>query len=99
MRHFLFEDKEYKYHLNYRRQRKQKDSVAEFARLVRAFGGKRVPAYRARTTKRQDLRQKCIAKMQYSNSIYAHRKQIEYLTREGTDRDGNAGELFGTDLE
>jgi hypothetical protein len=100
MRHFLFEDKEYKYRLNYRRQRKQKDSAAEFARLVRAFGGKRLPANRARFVKKQDLRQKCIAKMQYSGSIYAHRVQLEkYLTREGTDRDGNAAELFGTDLE
>jgi hypothetical protein len=100
MRHFLFEDKDYKYRPNFRRRRKEKDSVAEFARLVRAFGGKRFPANRAGTAKRQDLRQKCIAKMQYSSSIEAHRVQLDkYLTREGTDRDGNAAELFGTNVD
>jgi hypothetical protein len=103
MRHFLFEDKDYEYRPNFRRRRREKDSVAEFARLVGAFGrfgGKRFPSNRANTAKRQDLRQKCIAKMQYSSSIEAHRVQLEkYLTREGTDRDGDAAELFGTDLE
>jgi len=100
MRHFLFEDKEYEYHLNYRRRKKEKDSVAEFARLLRAFGGKRFSTNRVKAVKRQDLRQKCIAKMQYSSSIEAHRVQLEkYLTREGTDRDGNAAELFGTNTE
>jgi hypothetical protein len=100
MRHFLFEDKDYKYRPNFRRRRKEKDSVAEFARLVRAFGGKRFSLNRAGTAKRQDLRQKCIAKMQYSSSIEAHKVQLDkYLTREGTDRDGNAAELFGTDMD
>ncbi len=101
MRHFLFEDKDYEYRPTFRRRKEKKDSVVEFARLLRAFGGRR--SYRAsviRTPKRQDLRQKCIAKMQYSGSIEAHRVQLEkYLTREGTDRDGNAAELFGTDLD
>jgi len=100
MRHFLFEDKDYEYRPNYRRRKKEKDSVAEFARLLRAFGGKRFSGNRIRPVKRQDLRQKCIAKMQYSKSIEAHRVQLEkYLTREGTDRDGNAAQLFGTDLD
>jgi hypothetical protein len=100
MRHFLFEEKDYEYHPNFRRRKEKKDSVAEFARLLRAFGGKRFSTNRVRTVKRQDLRQKCIAKMQYSSSIEAHRVQLEkYLTREGTDRDGNAAELFGTDLD
>jgi len=102
VRHFLFEDKDYEYRPRFRRRRKEKDSVAEFARLLRAFGGKRFSANRARAAKAkgQDLRQKCVAKMQYSSSIEAHRVQLQkYLTREGTDRDGNAAELFGTDLE
>jgi len=101
MRHFLFEDKDYEYRPAFRRRKEKKDSVVEFARILRAFGGRR--AYRApamKAPKRQDLRQKCIAKMQYSSSVEAHRVQLEkYLTREGTDRDGNAAELFGTDLE
>ena len=101
MRHFLFEDREYEYRANFRRRKEKKDSVAEFARLARAFGGRRGKSAAAvRAPKRQDLRQKCIAKMQYSKSIEAHRVQLEkYLTREGTDRDGNAAKLFGTDLE
>jgi len=101
MRHFLFEDKDYEYRPTFRRRREKKDSVAEFARLLRAFGGRRGNrSYSIKAPKKQDLRQKCIAKMQYSGSIEAHRVQLEkYLTREGTDRDGNAAELFGTDLE
>ena len=100
MRHFLFEDKDYEYRPSFRRRRKEKDSVAEFMRLVRAFGGKRYPAKRIKTARQRDLRQKCIAKMNYSSSIEAHKVQLEkYLVREGTGRDGNAPELFGTDLE
>jgi len=100
MRHFLFEDKDYEYRANFRRRKKEKDSVSEFARLLRSFGGKRFSTGRTKAASRQDLRQKCIAKMNYSSSIEAHRVQLEkYLTREGTDRDGNAAELFGTDLE
>jgi type IV secretory pathway VirD2 relaxase len=101
LRHFLFEDKDYEYRPTFRRRKEKKDSVAEFARILRAFGGRRGNRSPARmAARRQDLRQKCIAKMQYSKSVEAHRVQLEkYLTREGTDRDGNAAELFGTDLE
>jgi type IV secretory pathway VirD2 relaxase len=46
------------------------------------------------------LKKRYIAKLQYSINIKAHRLLLEkYLTREGTGRDGNAAELFGTDLE
>jgi len=100
MRHFLFEDKDYEYRATFRRQKKEKDSVAEFARLIRAFGGKRFSTKKTKPLNRQNLRQKCIAKMNYSSSIEAHKVQLEkYLTREGTDREGNAAELFGTELE
>jgi hypothetical protein len=37
--------------------------------------------------------------MQYSGSIEAHRVQLEYLTREGTDIDEGPARLFGTDSE
>jgi hypothetical protein len=38
--------------------------------------------------------------MQYSNSIEAHRVQLEkYLVREGTERDGSRAKLYGTDIE
>jgi hypothetical protein len=100
MRHFLFEDKDYEYHPTFRRRRKEKDSVKECARLLRAFGGKRYPVKRIKTVNQRNLRQKCIAKMNYSSSIEAHRVQLEkYLTREGAGRDGKDPELFGTDLE
>jgi hypothetical protein len=47
-----------------------------------------------------DARQKCVVKMQYSNSPAAHRVQLEkYLVREGTDRDGSRAKLYGSDLE
>ena len=47
-----------------------------------------------------DARQKCVVKMQYSNSIEAHRVQLEkYLVREGTDIDGSRAKLYGTDLD
>jgi type IV secretory pathway VirD2 relaxase len=47
-----------------------------------------------------DARQKCVVKAQYSNSVEAHRAQLEhYLTREGTERDGSRTKLYGTDLE
>jgi hypothetical protein len=38
--------------------------------------------------------------MQYSNSLDAHRLQLEkYLVREGTERDGSRAKLYGTDIE
>jgi len=47
-----------------------------------------------------DRRQKCISKMNYSKDMKAHLKQInDYLTREGTDRDGGKPELYGSDSE
>jgi hypothetical protein len=42
----------------------------------------------------------CVAKMQYSDSLKAHRLQLEkYLVREGTERDGSRAKLYGTDIE
>jgi len=95
MRHFLFEDKEYRYKAYFRRARQVRDPVAELARAFRrkskGFTAKPRP---------KDLRQKCIAKMQYSGSIEAHRFQLEkYLVREGAGLDGSVPELFGTDGE
>ena len=50
--------------------------------------------------KAPDTRQKCVTKMQYSNSGAAHKVQLEkYLVREGTDIDGSCAKLYGTDIE
>ena len=99
MRRFLFEDKEYRYKANFRQARKIRDPVVELARLLRKGSiGKRFN--NKSRVRPKDLRQKCIAKMQYSNSIEAHHVQIEkYLIREGAGLDGNIPELFGTDSE
>ena len=94
MRHFLFEDKEYRYRANFRRARQIRDPVYELSRLFRRKG------FAKSKPRPKDLRQKCTAKMQYSNSLEAHRFQIkEYLVREGAGLDGNTPELFGTDSE
>jgi hypothetical protein len=96
-RHFLFEDKEYRIRATFKRRKAIRDPVAELARLLRkgskgAFGGTRQP--------RADLRQKCVAKMQYSNSLEAHKVQLEkYLIREGAGMGATTPQLFGTDIE
>jgi hypothetical protein len=91
MRHFLFEEKEYRIRAVFRRRRESADAMETLARLLR---GKRSGGVR----RGADLRQNCVAKMQYSSSIEAHRVQLEkYLAREGTDIDGSAAKLFGTD--
>jgi hypothetical protein len=96
VRHFLFEEKNYQYRPNYKRKKDKRNAVEELSRLLR----KGAKGHTPQTGGRKDLRQKCIAKMQYSSSIEAHRVQLEkYLSREGTDIDGSAAELFGTDSE
>ena len=95
MRHFLFEEKEYRYRADFRRSRQARDPVAELARLFRRKSVATRPKPRPK-----DLRQKCIAKMQYSNSIEAHHVQLEkYLIREGAGLDGSVPELFGTNID
>jgi hypothetical protein len=94
MRHFLFEDKEYRYRANFRRARQVRDPVVELARLFRRKG------FAKPRPRPKDLRQKCTAKMNYSNSLEAHRFQLkEYLIREGAGLDGSTPELFGSDGE
>ena len=100
MRHFLLENKEYRYRADFKRRAKViHDPVVELARLMRRLTGRK--RFSARPKERpMDLRQKCIAKMQYSSSIEAHHVQLEkYLVREGAGHDGVAPELFGTDSE
>lgn len=101
MRHFLFEDKEYKIRPYFKRRRLP-DAAVELARLLRRFGKKHRSTGGAFGGARgADTRQKCIAKMNYSYSIEAHLKQLrEYLCREGTAEDLTAGAaLFGTDIK
>ena len=96
MRHFLFEDKDYRYRANFKRYNRQaRDPVVELARLFRRKGGTSKPKARPR-----DLRQKCTVKMQYSNSLEAHHFQIKnYLIREGAGVDGSIPELFGSNID
>jgi hypothetical protein len=96
MRHFLFEDQEYRINLRFRRKRNEQDSAQALARLLRQKSPRRASGGRGM---RVDTRQNCVAKMQYSASIEAHRLQLEqYLTREGTERDGSRAMLYGTDI-
>ena len=103
-RHFLFEEKEYRINPRYKRKRNEQDSAVALARLLRRLG----PHSRSGsggghgggTRRGPDTRQKCVVKMQYSNSGIAHSIQLnEYLVREGTDIDGGRAKLYGTDLE
>jgi hypothetical protein len=98
VRHFLFEEKEYRINPQFKRRRNEQDSARALARLFKrraavSRGGNR--GYR-----NADTRRKCVVKAQYSKSIEAHRVQLEkYLVREGTDRDGGQAKLYGTDPE
>ncbi|MDR0601556.1 MAG: DUF3363 domain-containing protein [Treponema sp.] len=95
MRHFLFEEKEYRIRASFKRRKEIRDAVTELSRLLRSRG-----TGRSGGRPGADTRQKCIAKMQYSNSLEAHKVQLEhYLAREGTDINGSAAKLFGTDSE
>jgi hypothetical protein len=98
VRRFLFEDKEYRYRPVFKRRREGPDSAQALARLLNRKGPRR-PAHSGGGQKKADLRQKCVVKAQYSNSIEAHRVQLEkYLVREGTDRNGERAALYGTGL-
>jgi hypothetical protein len=102
MRHFLFETKEYKYKVYFKRRRKEQDSMMLLARLLRSFNrtGRSKGSKSFVKASRFDSRQKCVVKMQYSNSMKAHHKQLEeYLVREGTDIDGGRAKLYGTNLQ
>jgi hypothetical protein len=103
MRHFLFEDKEYRINPYFKRRKKEQDSAAALARLIRRLtprSRRGSDGSRPFRGKGVDARQNCMVKMQYSNSIEAHRVQLEkYLVREGTDIDGSGAKLYGTDLE
>ena len=103
MRHFLFEKKEYRISPYFKRRRNGQDSAVALARLLRrlASGTRSGSGTRGGGGKRgADARQKCIAKMQYSNSGIAHSRQLEeYLVREGTGIDGGRAKLYGTDLD
>jgi len=102
MRHFLFEKKEYRINPRFKRKRNEQDSAVALARLLRRLsphsrGGS---GYGGGAIRGVDARQKCIVKMQYSNSGIAHQIQLEkYLVREGTDIDGSRAKLYGTDID
>jgi hypothetical protein len=99
VRHFLFEEqKEYRINPQFRRKRNEQDSAQALARLLRQRSPRRASG--GRGIRETDARQNCVAKMQYSASIEAHRLQLEqYLVREGTERDGSRARLYGTDIE
>jgi hypothetical protein len=104
MRHFLFEEKEYRINPRYKRKRNEQDSAVALARLLRRLGphsrSGSGTGHGGGSRRGPDTRQKCVVKMQYSNSGIAHSIQLEkYLVREGTDIDGDRAKLYGTDLE
>jgi hypothetical protein len=101
MRHFLFEDKEYKINPQFKRKRgNEQDSARVLARFLRGKKSRHSGGGFGGGVRRTDARQRCTVKMQYSDSIEAHRVQLEkYLVREGTDIDGSRANLYGTDLE
>ena len=106
MRHFLFEDpdKEYRIKPVYKRARKEQDSAQALAYFLRKLisrpRNKPDSAGRGLIRNRIDARQKCVVKMQYSNSIDAHLFQLEkYLVKEGKGMDNSQPELYGTDLQ
>jgi len=105
MRHFLFEDRPYKINPRFKRKRKEMDSAVALAKVLRRLS----PRSRANAGSggsnhfggghRTDIRQKCVVKMQYSDSKAAHIVQLdEYLSREGTAVDGSRAPLYGTDI-
>ncbi|MDR0709370.1 MAG: DUF3363 domain-containing protein [Spirochaetaceae bacterium] len=99
MRHFLFEEKEYRINPRFKRRRQEPDSAQLLARLLKPRSSRKT-GRRGGGIRKVDVRQKCVAKMQYSSSLDAHRVQLEkYLCREGTERDGSRAKLYGTDLE
>ena len=102
MRHFLFEEKEYRINPRYKRKRNEQDSAMALAKLLRRLSprSRSGSGHDSGARRGPDARQKCVVKMQYSNSMDAHRVQLEkYLVREGTDIDGGRAKLYGTDLD
>jgi hypothetical protein len=101
MKRFVFEEKERRTNVVFRRGGRIPEPATALNRLVRRLAGgkrreKKAPAVRGRAA---DSRQNCVVKLRYSAGMAAHLSQIEkYLVREGTDRDGNAAELYGTDI-
>jgi len=95
VRHFLFEEKEYRINPYFRRARKEEDSAKALLRLLRGRkGGGGGSGLRA--VHHSDTRQKCVVKAQYSSSMAAHKVQLgKYLAREGTARDGGEAILYG----
>ena len=103
MRHFLFEEKEHKVSINFRRGGRIPESASSLNRMIRRIscrqGHTNAPAFKSRGAA-PDARQRCVVKTRYSTGLAAHKVQIEkYLVREGTDKEGNAAELYGTDID
>jgi hypothetical protein len=102
MRRFVFEEKERRANIVFRRGGRIPEAATALNRLVRRVSGGTKPEKKADSAPRgraADTRQNCVVKLRYSTGMAAHLTQIEkYLVREGTDRDGNAAELYGTDI-
>jgi len=111
MRHFLFEDKPYRISPYFKRRKKEQDSAVALAKLIKRLtprsshggsSGKKSSGFSVGgfTRRGVDTRQKCVVKMQYSDSMEAHYKQIgDYIIREGKGIDGGKPEAYGTDIE
>ena len=83
--------------ITYRRNKQSggnPDSLDELVKLFKIFSKS---SYKP-VKKEENRAQKCVTKMQYSSNIDAHKKQLnDYLTREGTGKDGEEAVLFGSD--
>jgi len=109
MRHFLFEEKEYRIKPYFKRRKQGQDSAVALAKLLKRFTPRSkikpsVIVYGGGSAKRGiDMRQKCVVIVNYSNSKKAHLDQLfqgrKYLVREGTDIDGSRAKLYGTDID
>ncbi|GMO57904.1 MAG: hypothetical protein Ta2G_17860 [Termitinemataceae bacterium] len=97
MRHFLFEEREYKMQVNFKGRKDYRDSARELSKLLHTKSSK---GGNGTYINKSDARQKCVIKMQYSKNLSAHKVQLEkYLIREGSGIDGERAKLFGTDIE
>jgi hypothetical protein len=89
MRHFLFETKEYRINPYFKRRKNEQDSAVALAKLIqrltprsRSGSGGNKDRGGGFIKRGVDTRQKCVVKMNYSNSGAAHHKQLEeYLVR------------------
>jgi hypothetical protein len=100
MKHFIFEERDYEIDPRFRSPVKREKSRSSLRTLRRIMGGGRSGRRgggRGGCRRVKDIRQNCVVKTHYSRSLEAHKAQIfSYLRREGTGKQGERAELYGT---